>query len=516
MEVVASLPFSGNWPKTIDDLSARKDAEQSGEFAAWLFPAPLALASLNSAEISVEVRDSTEIAPAAVSDPALPISLPAQQDKPTENDPAAAAAGSQPEEKRLLASTQTASPQTGAVAVRSDSTIADDPMTPSEESEAARAARPEPSARRFEKHGDERPAAVSAGDRQIVWSLAFDSPDTLAPEAAPGPAALPETSASPENALPSSPDMAARAEQKSVSPDFRTARQAVPVQLSNENEPPALAGDPVKLDSSQQGQAVGRGQVTAWEQNLDQTISAIARDHEDGTIPRLKLGHELQAEKPANQEAPPARLSSVESMDLHQSETQQFSAGDRRDRPSAQREREAPIRPSADSAPIIGAQTLRGYETQEDVAPVSKWRPTLERLADDIVSHARWGQKEAVLQLDPPELGKIKIDLRLEDGKLHARIVAEGRESKQLIEAHLPELRQALAAGRLDGAEVRVSQGSWNGLAGDFFESFHHLPQGRQESGWHAHASPSTSPEPERAKNRQAPVREAGRVSMWA
>lgn len=515
MEVFASLPFSGNWPKTIDDLSARKDAEQSVEFAAWLFSAPLALASFNAAEISAEVRGSTEVAPAAVSDPA-PMSLPAQEDKPTENGPAAATAGSQEEEKQFPASTQTASPQTGAVAARSDSTVAADPMTPSEESEAARAARPEPLARHFEKRGGARLAAVSAADRQIVGSLPFDSADTPAPQAAPGPAALPETSAIPESALSSSPDMVARAEQKSVSPDFRTARQTVPLQLSNENERPAVAGDPVKLDSSQQGQAVARGQVTAGEQNLGQTVSAIARDHEDGTIPGLKLGHELQAEKPANQEAPPARLSSVESIDFYQSETQQFSAGDRRDRPPAQREREAPIRPSEDSAPIIGAQTPRGDETQQDVAPLSKWRPTLERLADDIVSHARLGQKEAVLQLDPPELGKIKIDLRLEDGKLHARIVAEGRESKQLIEAHLPELRQALAAGRLDGAEVRVSQGSWNGPAGDFFESFHHLPQGRQESGWHAHASPSTSPEPERAKNRQAPVREAGRVSMWA
>ena len=72
------------------------------------------------------------------------------------------------------------------------------------------------------------------------------------------------------------------------------------------------------------------------------------------------------------------------------------------------------------------------------------WRPVVERLARDIGEHFRVGEQQAVLRLEPPELGKVKIDLRIEGGQLHVRIAAEGQGSQALIEHDLPELRQAL------------------------------------------------------------------------
>jgi Flagellar hook-length control protein FliK len=120
---------------------------------------------------------------------------------------------------------------------------------------------------------------------------------------------------------------------------------------------------------------------------------------------------------------------------------------------------ERPINPTTvANGSIIGRQELpRDAET-----PDIPWHPVIERVADDIVNHARIGQRQAVLQLDPPELGKIKIDLRIEDGKLHAHITAEVRDSKLLIETHLPELRQALLAGQHDTVDLRVVQGDWS------------------------------------------------------
>ena len=142
------------------------------------------------------------------------------------------------------------------------------------------------------------------------------------------------------------------------------------------------------------------------------------------------------------------------------------------------------------------------------------WRPLVDRLAGDISAHLRMGKSEAVLQLEPPELGKIKIDLSMEDGRLHARIVAEGHDSKALIEAHLPELRQALLAGKIDVAEVRISQGSWSS-AGDLGQGLQEQQHGRQEAGSRFDA-PATRSEDGPERRPQTSPRESGRVSMWA
>jgi flagellar hook-length control protein FliK len=251
---------------------------------------------------------------------------------------------------------------------------------------------------------------------------------------------------------------------------------------------------------------------------LGEIISSIARDRTDGIMPGLKLGHPLQSEKVADP-APaekPAELSNARAVVFDPGKRQGLSTADAHDRAPTHREHQGWLHQPSDSPAIVGAQVPRGYEIQQDAEAAPKWRPTIERLADDIVSHARLGRKEAVLQLDPPELGKIKIDLRLEDGKLRAQIIAEGRESKQLIEAHLPELRQALAAGRLETAEVRVSQGNWSGLSGNFSQNFHHSPQGRQESGWSFHGTPAAEGERRPAGSASSPARGAGRISMWA
>ncbi|MGH7872633.1 MAG: flagellar hook-length control protein FliK [Candidatus Binatia bacterium] len=147
-------------------------------------------------------------------------------------------------------------------------------------------------------------------------------------------------------------------------------------------------------------------------------------------------------------------------------------------------------------------------------APSSAWRPLVDRLAGDISSHLRLGKSAAVLQLDPPELGKIKIDLRMEDGRLHARIIAEGHESKALIEAHLPDLRQALLAGKIEVADVRISQGNWNG-AGDLGQGLQQQEHGRQEPGRGFDTRAMRSPDGEEPR-RQTSARDGGRVSMWA
>jgi len=163
---------------------------------------------------------------------------------------------------------------------------------------------------------------------------------------------------------------------------------------------------------------------------------------------------------------------------------------------------------------VAGAAPAWIVESHRGEAAAPAWRPMVERLARDIGEHFRVGEQQAVLQLEPPELGTVTIDLRIEDGQLHVRIAAEGQESQGLIENHLSELRQALRAGQIEVADLRVTQGEWQGSAG-LAQNFNQSPQGRQEAP-RAFAGFAGRDETV-AEHPPQPQRSAdGRVSMWA
>ncbi|MGZ8446101.1 MAG: flagellar hook-length control protein FliK, partial [Candidatus Binatia bacterium] len=168
----------------------------------------------------------------------------------------------------------------------------------------------------------------------------------------------------------------------------------------------------------------------------------------------------------------------------------------------------------ANPSMVAGAAPARLDEPYRGATAAPAWRPMVERLARDIGEHFRVGERQAVLQLDPPELGKVKIELRIEDGQLHVRIAAEGQESHALIEHHLPELHQALRAGQIDFGEVRVTQDEWKG-SGDLAQGFSQSPQGRQESP-RSFASSAVVDEPMTEHLAQPSRSVDGRVSMWA
>ena len=154
--------------------------------------------------------------------------------------------------------------------------------------------------------------------------------------------------------------------------------------------------------------------------------------------------------------------------------------------------------------------------TAADV-PANSWRPVVERVAEEMAGRIKFNKQDAIIQLDPPELGKIKIDLHVDGDKIQARIFTEGHDSQSLIENHLQELRQALQANNLDLVDVRV-QGGWHGASGDAMHGFpqqqQQQPSPQQEWGWASgniangdavEALPSKTLTPDK-----------GRVSMWA
>lgn len=144
------------------------------------------------------------------------------------------------------------------------------------------------------------------------------------------------------------------------------------------------------------------------------------------------------------------------------------------------------------------------------------WQPVVRQVSEEIVRQVRIGEQQAVIELEPPELGKIKIDLRVDGEQIHARIVAEEQSTKALIESRLTELRQALEVRQVDLANLQVEQqnvssgGQWGQALSDGSR------QGRgpwQDDSGFADRSANDAAQRE---NSQTPASDPGRISMWA
>ncbi|WP_419191957.1 flagellar hook-length control protein FliK [Engelhardtia mirabilis] len=79
------------------------------------------------------------------------------------------------------------------------------------------------------------------------------------------------------------------------------------------------------------------------------------------------------------------------------------------------------------------------------------------RVLEQLKAALRPGLREAVVQLDPGELGRVTVRLSLDGNTVSARMEAESPETLELIQRHLPELRAALADAGFDTAEVALT-----------------------------------------------------------
>jgi flagellar hook-length control protein FliK len=174
---------------------------------------------------------------------------------------------------------------------------------------------------------------------------------------------------------------------------------------------------------------------------------------------------------------------------------------------------EASARPH--DIPISAVPAAPASPSENRAVSPREWRPVIDRVANEIAGHFRVNQHEAIIQLDPPDLGKIKIDLHVQGDKLQAHIIAEAHESHALLENHLQELRQALQAQSLDVVDMRVSHGGL-GAGGDPSAGSRQQSHAGEESAWRLTNSPDTAGEGSDAARHDRAQRQAGRVSVWA
>jgi flagellar hook-length control protein FliK len=139
--------------------------------------------------------------------------------------------------------------------------------------------------------------------------------------------------------------------------------------------------------------------------------------------------------------------------------------------------------------------------------PAPSWRSIVERVSGEIAAHVRQNTHEAVIQLEPPELGKLKISLLVKGDTVQARLISETDEARGMLQTHLPELREALHLHKLDLLHVSVDVSGWSG-AGEEWNGRWPSESARQER------DPSLAAQ-KASHERNKPAEGSG-ISVWA
>lgn len=123
----------------------------------------------------------------------------------------------------------------------------------------------------------------------------------------------------------------------------------------------------------------------------------------------------------------------------------------------------------ADPGWRLGIDPASGFTapTREATVPVAS-SAQANAVASQVSAAIRSGENDQIeIRLDPPELGRVQIEMRVVEGSLHAVLVAERPEIGDLLRRHAELLQRELesagyesvtldfASGRQDGSEQR-------------------------------------------------------------
>ena len=102
--------------------------------------------------------------------------------------------------------------------------------------------------------------------------------------------------------------------------------------------------------------------------------------------------------------------------------------------------------------------------TSSTAATKAAAQPARMAQAESILGQVRMAlsprTRTAVLRLDPAELGRLRVELRVDQGKAHAHLIVERPEALAALESHLPELRALFEQQGLEieGFEVVLAE----------------------------------------------------------
>jgi len=129
-----------------------------------------------------------------------------------------------------------------------------------------------------------------------------------------------------------------------------------------------------------------------------------------------------------------------------------------------------------------------------------------ELLSQRLLQQVSQGNWRVELDLEPGDLGSIRIELELRKGEIEASIKATQASTRDLLQESLPRLKEALERNGMDVASLSVSQQ-------DRRQSGGQSPSGRQSSGGQGSAAEQV---PETAAGAgKANARDDGRLDVW-
>ncbi len=168
----------------------------------------------------------------------------------------------------------------------------------------------------------------------------------------------------------------------------------------------------------------------------------------------------------------------------------------------------APQGVDASQAFVDAAKSKEGAPAKTPVAatgstPDPKLIEHAEKVLRQIRVNLHPGMKEITLNLNPVDLGRLSIDLRVGEGGLTAVVRAESKETLELLKHQAPELRAVLAQQGIETEQMEFklafdASGSQQGGASE--EAFQSKPRAHRAK--EPSVSPPTSPAPRVSNHR--------------
>jgi len=113
----------------------------------------------------------------------------------------------------------------------------------------------------------------------------------------------------------------------------------------------------------------------------------------------------------------------------------------------------ADTRPAAGQPAAIAAEAAARRIINNAPAP---HRTVLQQIHSGLLQNMGQGRQQLTLQLNPPELGSLTVNLRVFGKEVHAVLRAENQDARQLIAENLPLLRQSLETQGLKVSRLEV------------------------------------------------------------
>ncbi len=120
-----------------------------------------------------------------------------------------------------------------------------------------------------------------------------------------------------------------------------------------------------------------------------------------------------------------------------------------------------------------GAAQVSGAETRFIQPSGTTGENVAAQLADGISQAVKLNRNRAVLHLNPPELGSVKVNISVDHANhIQASFIADHPETKHILEANLQHLRDNLTQNGFSLGQVNVD------IGGNNFAGFNQDPQG--------------------------------------